>query len=317
MTNWLFWLSLIVCLIEFKLVFGQFRPSPVAKKNEAEREMERLKDSPIAIKVGLSNSSPEENKKRLADLVDQMDADHDGLIELIELDNWIEQSRSKYVDRELEKQWKTHNPSGMEKLSWEEYRLATYAFLDSKESGVGDKDRHVYETMQKRDRRRWPLADLDNDGLLNKTEFMYLLHPERMERMRELIVQETMEDIDKDGDGKISIVEYIWDLYEPDDKQNVTVEANEDEPEWVQSERLHFKQVRDKNGDGYLDGEEVREWLAPAHVHSEGEQLIEEADANHDGKLSKQEVLDNYDLFVSSEATEYGEALAPLTHDEL
>lgn len=33
-----------------------------------------------------------------------------------------------------------------------------------------------------------------------------------------------------------------------------------------------------------------------------------------DGKLSKEEILSNYDLFVGSQATDFGEAL--MTHDE-
>ena len=40
-------------------------------------------------------------------------------------------------------------------------------------------------------------------------EFGNFLHPEEAEHMREIVVIETMEDIDKDKDGKISLEEYI------------------------------------------------------------------------------------------------------------
>lgn len=36
---------------------------------------------------------------------------------------------------------------------------------------------------------------------------------------------------------------------------------------------------------------------------------MEKADSNHDGKLSIDEVVDHQDVFVSSEATDYGEHL--------
>ena len=34
-------------------------------------------------------------------------------------------------------------------------------------------------------------------------------------------------------------------------------EENDEEPEWVKNEKEHFSSYRDKNGDGFLDNEEV------------------------------------------------------------
>jgi len=49
-----------------------------------------------------------------------------------------------------------------------------------------------------------------------------------------------LEDIDRDGDGKISLEEYIGDMYKGD--------ANEaDEPDWVKHERAQFEEHRDQN----------------------------------------------------------------------
>ena len=36
-------------------------------------------------------------------------------------------------------------------------------------------------------------------------EFSAFLHPEDAEHMRDIVVQETLEDIDKDGDGHVRI----------------------------------------------------------------------------------------------------------------
>ena len=103
--------------------------------------------------------------------------------------------------------------------------------------------------MEERDRRRWDLADEDKDTFLVKTEFQNFLHPEDAPHMRDIVVQETLEDIDKDGDGQISIDEYIGDMYRGDDGEN--------EPDWVKSEREQFQEFRDKNKDGHMDLEEV------------------------------------------------------------
>ena len=35
------------------------------------------------------------------------------------------------------------------------------------------------------------------------------MHPEEYDHMKELVILETIEDIDKDGDGKIGLSEYI------------------------------------------------------------------------------------------------------------
>lgn len=63
--------------------------------------------------------------------------------------------------------------------------------------------------------------------------------------------------------------------------------------------------------------QQVAAWIIPAdydHSEAESKHLIREADTDGDGKLSKEEVLDKYDVFVGSQATEFGEAL--YKHDE-
>jgi hypothetical protein len=49
-------------------------------------------------------------------------------------------------------------------------------------------------------------------------------------------------------------------------------------------------------------------------VEAEAKHLIFESDKDKDKKLSKKEIIDNYDLFVGSQATNYGESLQ--RHDE-
>ena len=67
--------------------------------------------------------------------------------------------------------------------------------------------------MEDRDRRRWDLADENKDGKLEQEEFKNFLHPEESEHMRDVVVQETFEDIDTNGDEQISLEEYIGDMY--------------------------------------------------------------------------------------------------------
>ena len=53
-----------------------------------------------------------------------------------------------------------------------------------------------------------------------------------------------------DGDGKISLSEYIGDMYHGD--------GGDHEPEWVQKEREQFTEFRDHDKDGFMDLEEVK-----------------------------------------------------------
>ena len=67
--------------------------------------------------------------------------------------------------------------------------------------------------MMDRDERRWLKADGDGDGQLTKAEFQAFLHPEDHYNMVDIVVLETLEDMDKDSDGAISEQEYIGDIY--------------------------------------------------------------------------------------------------------
>ena len=56
-----------------------------------------------------------------------------------------------------------------------------------------------------------------------------------------------------------------------------------DEPEWVQNERMQFNNFRDKNKDGQMDRDEVRDWIIPPdydHAEAEAKHLIFESDAD-------------------------------------
>lgn len=126
------------------------------------------------------------------------------------------------------------------------------------------------------------------------------------------------------------------------------VSNNDEEPEWVATERQQFFEFRDKNHDGKMDKEETLDWILPSdydHAEAEAKHLLHESDADQvclhfaavchihlftcsadylfntcifcpaqDGRLTKKEILDKYDVFVGSQVTDFGEAL--LRHDE-
>ncbi|KYN06652.1 PREDICTED: calumenin-B [Cyphomyrmex costatus] len=257
--------------------------------------------------------TPEESTRRLGIIVDKIDKDSDGYVTQEELKDWIMYTQQRYIRDDVERQWASHNSIGKEKLTWTEYKDMVYGDMEEEEAEKRESDKtdesFSYAQMYKRDRRRWSTADLDGDDALTKEEFTAFLHAEDAEHMKDVIVLETMEDIDKDQDGKISLAEYIGDMYRG--------EEGEDEPEWVKNEKEQFSLYRDKDGDGFLNADEVKTWIIPAefdHAEAESRHLIYEADTDADHKLTKNEILEKYDIFVGSQATDFGEALA--RHDE-
>ncbi|KAI6188436.1 Calumenin-A [Aphelenchoides besseyi] len=250
--------------------------------------------------------TPEKSKDRLAKLIPKMDINGDGYIEEEELREHINFMQKRYVNNDVERTWKNYKEDKISDglLSWRDYRELVYGSAD----GAGQEISPEYERMIKRDERRWAVADYDSNNKLDRTEYGCFMHPEDCDHMRDIVVQETIEDIDKDKDGFISLDEYIGDMYRPADYP----ELKGKEPEWVQAERDMFREHRDKDGDSKLNKEEMREWIMPLnfdHAEAEAKHLVGIADDDKDGKLSTDEVLKHYDTFVGSQATDYGEQL--------
>jgi len=250
--------------------------------------------------------TPEESKDRLGKIVDKIDKDKNGQITEEELRDWVKYVANRYISTDTERQWKEHEKLLEDgKLKWESYKERQYDDEnDEEDTGV------KYTDMIKRDKKRWERADGDKDGFLNQEEYQNFLHPEDVPHMRDIVVEETIDDIDKDGDGFLSLEEYIGDMW-PNES------GDEEEPDWVKREREQFGVSRDLNKDGKLDQNEVKNWIIPEdydHTIAEAKHLIRESDENGDGHLSKEEILDKYDVFVGSQATDFGEALT--NHDE-
>uniref|UniRef100_A0A3Q2G464 Reticulocalbin 3, EF-hand calcium binding domain n=1 Tax=Cyprinodon variegatus TaxID=28743 RepID=A0A3Q2G464_CYPVA len=254
--------------------------------------------------------TPEESKERLGKIVDRIDTNKDGFVDHSELRKWIKHRQNRYIEENVNKHWKDYDANGDDKIAWEEYKNTTYGYY------LGDdfndiEDKETYKSMLARDERRFKAADKDGDGIATREEFTAFLHPEEFSYMKDVVVQETVEDIDKNGDRKINLAEYIGDMYTPED--------GEAEPDWVQTEKKHFAEFRDINKDGYLDADEVAQWVLPGevdHADNEAKHLIHETDTDKDGRLTLEEVLDKADYIKMSTITDYG-GMRVEDHDEL
>uniref|UniRef100_A0A672GK38 Reticulocalbin-3 n=1 Tax=Salarias fasciatus TaxID=181472 RepID=A0A672GK38_SALFA len=201
--------------------------------------------------------SPEESKRDSGDfIVEKIDADENDLV-TEELKAWIAHVQRKHIYDTVETHWKDFDKNGDGRVSWDEYRDFTYSHFLEDPKG-----------------RRFKVADRNGDQLADKDELTAFLHPEEFGHMKDIVVQETIEDMDKNKDGFLSLDEYIGDVYSP--------ELGEEEPEWVDQERSQFAEHRDQNKDGKLDQKEVLDWIFPDvdHVALEAQHLIHEADVD-------------------------------------
>ncbi|EFB23937.1 hypothetical protein PANDA_006269, partial [Ailuropoda melanoleuca] len=257
--------------------------------------------------------SPEESRARLGRIVDRMDraGDGDGWVSLAELRSWIAHTQQRHIRDSVSAAWNTYDTDRDGRVGWEELRNATYGHYAPGEEFHDVEDAETYKKMLARDERRFRVADQDGDSMATREELTAFLHPEEFPHMRDIVIAETLEDLDKNKDGYVQVEEYIADLY--------SAEPGEEEPAWVQTEREQFRDFRDLNKDGRLDGSEGGHWVLPPAQDQplvEANHLLHESDTDKDGRLSKAEILSNWNMFVGSQATNYGEDLTR-HHDEL
>ena len=153
-------------------------------------------------------------------------------------------------------------------------------------------------------------ADANNDGLLDHEEFGKFHSPEEHPEMLPIILEQTLRDKDTNKDGKIDFQEFVGETAKDHDK------------EWLLVEKEKFDDSFDRDGDGILNKNEILGWIIPSNedvATEEVDHLFAASDDDHDDRLSYTEIIDKYDIFVGSEATDYGDHLQNIHHfdDEL
>jgi len=243
--------------------------------------------------------SPEEAKTRLKVLLGKMDRNLDGSVDRKELYAWILRSFKSLSKEDSDDRFEDADTNEDGMVSWEEYKNEEYDFGDE-EMDLSDPELAEEWKLMEEDRFLFLAADANNDGVLDKTEFLAFAHPEEDENMKPHVLEQVLKARDKNGDGSIDFQEYLGNRGEGKDK------------EWLLTEKDRFDSELDENGDNLLSKEEILAWIIPSNediATEEVNHLFAGADADHDDTLTFEEILNNHDLFVGSEATDYGDHL--------
>lgn len=86
--------------------------------------------------------TPEESKRRLGLIVDRIDEDKDGFISQSELKNWISYTQRRYIDEDVGRLWRQHNPENNTSIPWEAYRKSVYGFMDGLDKAALEEEEH-------------------------------------------------------------------------------------------------------------------------------------------------------------------------------
>uniref|UniRef100_A0A7G3AW35 Reticulocalbin-3 n=1 Tax=Lutzomyia longipalpis TaxID=7200 RepID=A0A7G3AW35_LUTLO len=255
--------------------------------------------------------TPEESKRRLGILVQKMDLNSDGFVDRHELKAWILRSFKMLSQEEANDRFQDVDEDNDGLVTWKEYLKDTYG-MESDNEAIQSLEQIIEEESKliEEDKVMFKAADKDGDGFLTPDEFVVFLSPEEHPEMLPLILEQTLREKDLNGDGKVDFKEFVGDSAKHHDK------------EWLISEKEKFDSEFDKDGDGVLNGNEILSWVVPSNedvATDEVQHLFASSDDDHDDRLSYEEIISNYDTFVGSEATDYGDHLQNIHHlsDEL
>ncbi|XP_028156604.1 reticulocalbin-2 isoform X1 [Ostrinia furnacalis] len=241
--------------------------------------------------------TPEESRRRLALLLPKMDLNGDQNIDRLELKKWILNSFINLSREEAEERMSEVDDNRDGVVSWPEYLQDAFGVDTEEEVGPEDTGDSGMVGLLREEKEMFKAADINGDGVLDIVEFEVFTNPEEHAAMHPYLVNQTMREKDKNNDGRVDFNEYIGERGSSEDKA------------WLVSERDKFDHELDTDGDGVLSLREVEKWVIPDNeeiAEEEVDHLFASADDDHDDLLSFAEILAHHDVFVGSEATDYG-----------
>ncbi|KAK7377471.1 hypothetical protein VNO80_02896 [Phaseolus coccineus] len=235
----------------------------------------------------------------------------DGVVGFEELEAWITQRATERLDYLTQAELDSKDNNGDLAISFKEY-LPQFSQKHLEENKMLHGEAGWWN-------KRFEVADIDHNGLLNFTELRDFLHPEdsQNQETQKWMLRDRLKRMDDEKDGKMNFGEFenhVYNTYE----SYMTFETNGG---IVPSPKDKFVQL-DVNKDQFLSPEEllpILSYIYPgelAYAKYFTCYLMNEADDNGDRKLTLQEMLDHETIFYSTVHAD-GHQESDDDHDEL
>ncbi|XP_008410524.1 reticulocalbin-2 [Poecilia reticulata] len=255
--------------------------------------------------------SQAEQRKKMMAVVEKIDTNRDNLLSGEEITLWIQHVYKQYAIEDAGERFTQFDTNIDGVVTWEEYSSLSHEELIpfDNDTVLEDPEQESLRQLVLKEKRRFYFADMDDTPGLNATEFLAFTHAFEVDYMADFAVEDVLNEYDADKDGFITLAEFIGTVHN----------EGESPTQWEIEESVRFKDLYDQDQNGKLDREEQLRWVAPNSYGSAREEalhLIKEMDQDGDGQLSVTEVLQNQEIFINSEVTDYGRHLQ-LSHDEL
>lgn len=243
------------------------------------------------------------DEPRIDAIFAETDKDSDSQLNLAELGHWVKIMVDTHQRDNLDvskKEFRDVDTNRDRIVTWEEYRRVMKHLNTDK-----DTDHHVYTEQEQRHKFRQ--ADENGDDVLSQLEYVAFKNPMTTGYVLEKIAGELLTDLDDDKDGFVSRKEFVHHAPSRDDES--------EDPGVTELREQEFDQALDMNKDGKLELSELKDYIDPKganFVENEARHMLSESDADHDNKLSLEEIKSNHHIFQHHKQNPIVRAL----HDE-